>query len=69
MLAGHMTPDRRIELSEDQILEATTNTIGQYVLVVIGRTSPTDYKPLHEFVADALEAGVTQAPTSARSVP
>jgi LCP family protein required for cell wall assembly len=69
MLAGHMTPDRRIELGEDQILEATTNTIGQYVLVVIGRTSPTDYKPLHEFVADALEAGVTQAPTSAQSVP
>jgi hypothetical protein len=54
MLAGHMTPDRRIELAEDQILEATTNTIGQYVLVVIGRAGPTDYEPLHEYVGRAV---------------
>jgi LCP family protein required for cell wall assembly len=54
MLAGHITPDRRIELAEDQILEATTNTIGQYVLVVIGRGSSTDYGPLHDYVERAL---------------
>ena len=64
MLAGHMTPDRRIELAEDQILEATTNTIGQYVLVVIGRNGPTDYEPLHDFIADALDA-----PAAAESLP
>jgi hypothetical protein len=69
MLAAHMTPDRRIELGEGQILEATTNTIGQYVLVVIGRSGPTDYEPLHTFVADALGAGVTREPASAQSVP
>ena len=56
MLAGELTPDRRVELSEGTILEATTNTIGQYVLVVIGRRSATDYQPLHEYVADALAA-------------
>ena len=69
MLAGHMTPDRRIELSEDQILEATTNTIGQYVLVVIGRNGPTDYEPLHEFIADALDAPATGEPPPSQSLP
>ena len=54
MLVGRLTPDRRIELSEGAILEATTNTIGQYVLVVIGRRSPTDYAPLHEYLATEL---------------
>ena len=64
MLAGELTPDRRVELSEGTILEATTNTIGQYVLVVIGRRSATDYQPLHEYIADALAAApqVTAAP-------
>ena len=69
MLASHITPDRRIELSEDQILQATTNTIGQYVLVVIGRDTPTDYRPLHEFIADALDAPVTLEATPSQSVP
>jgi polyisoprenyl-teichoic acid--peptidoglycan teichoic acid transferase len=58
-LAGEITPDQRVELGESVILEATTNTIGQYVLVVIGRDSPTDYGPLHDFVADALGATET----------
>ena len=56
MLAGKLTPDRRVELAEGTILEATTNTIGQYVLVVMGRASPTDYRPLHEWLAAQLAA-------------
>jgi hypothetical protein len=64
-----MTPDRRIELSEDQILEATTNTIGQYVLVVIGRSGPTDYEPLHKFIAEALDAPATAEPARSESLP
>jgi LCP family protein required for cell wall assembly len=54
VLAGELTPDRRVELAEGQILEATTNTIGQYVLVVIGRQDPTDYQPLHQWLDDQL---------------
>lgn len=54
VLAGELTPDRRLELAEGQILEATTNTIGQYVLVVIGREDPSDYEPLHEWLTDEL---------------
>lgn len=54
LLSGHLSPDRRIELSEGVILEATTNTIGQYILVVIGRQGPTDYTPLHDYIASEL---------------
>lgn len=56
VLAGELTPDRRVELREEEILEATTNTVGQYVLVVIGRDDPTDYEPLRRWLADQLEA-------------
>jgi LCP family protein required for cell wall assembly len=63
MLAGSLTPDRRIELPEGEILEATTNTIGQYVLVVMGRNGPTDYAPLHEWI----RAELTEAPAGSTS--
>lgn len=54
LLSGHLNPDRRIELAEGVVLEATTNTIGQYILVVIGRTSSTDYSPLQAHLAAEL---------------
>jgi polyisoprenyl-teichoic acid--peptidoglycan teichoic acid transferase len=64
MLAGKLKPDRRIDLAEDVILRASTNSIGQYILVVIGQTSPTDYAPLHAFVESELSAPLpTPAPT------
>jgi len=56
MLGGKLDVDRRIELREGEILEATTNTIGQYVLVVSGRRSSDDYAPLHAFLTTALDA-------------
>jgi len=56
MLSGALSPDRRIELTEGTILQATTTTDGQYVLVPIGRSSPTDYSPLRRFVQDQLSA-------------
>ena len=36
------------------MLEATTNTLGQYILVVIGRASSTDYGPLQRYLATEL---------------
>jgi LCP family protein required for cell wall assembly len=56
MLATKMGVDRRVELKEDEILQSTVNTIGQYVLVVIGQRSTTDYQPLHEYIAGQLAA-------------
>jgi len=64
MLAGKIEPDRRIELREDVIVRASMNTIGQYILVVIGQSSPSDYEPLHEYIADALAAPFPAATSS-----
>jgi polyisoprenyl-teichoic acid--peptidoglycan teichoic acid transferase len=54
MLAGKLDVDQRVELPEDVIIRATTNSIGQYVLVVIGQASSTDYSPLHAYIAEEL---------------
>lgn len=61
MLAGKLDVDRRVELREEEILEATTNTIGQYVLVVSGRSASDDYVPLHQFLSAALKAEAEEA--------
>jgi hypothetical protein len=50
LLSGHFGVDRRIELTEGVILEATTNSIGQYILVVIGRSNGNDYAPLQAYL-------------------
>ncbi|HET6381357.1 MAG TPA: LCP family protein [candidate division Zixibacteria bacterium] len=68
LLSGHLNPDRRLELKEGVILEATTNTIGQYILVVIGRASSTDYTPLQEFIRSELAKPIP-TPTPSPSSP
>ncbi len=65
LLSSHLAADRRIELSQDVILQATTNTIGQYILVVIGRTSATDYQPLRAWLVDRLAEPIAGASPSA----
>ena len=54
LLSGHLGADRRIELKEGVILEAARNDQGQYVLQVIGRSSPDDYGPLQAFLLTQL---------------
>jgi polyisoprenyl-teichoic acid--peptidoglycan teichoic acid transferase len=54
LLSGHLSPDRRVELTEGVILEATTTDDGRYVLVVIGRAHGADYAPLHAYIASEL---------------
>lgn len=61
VLGGKLDAEHRIELRENEILQATTNTIGQYVLVVMGRSSSDDYSVLHDFLVSALEAIPTDA--------
>lgn len=56
LLAGHLSPSHRIHLEEGVILEAARNSAGQYVLVVIGRASPEDFRPLHTYLTQELEA-------------
>lgn len=64
LLSGHLQADRRIELSEGVILEATRNKIGQYILAVIGRSSGNDYAPLQAYIQSQLaEPIATPAPS------
>jgi hypothetical protein len=50
------------------ILRASTNSIGQYILVVIGQASPTDYSPLHAFIQNALAQPV-ESPAASPAAP
>ena len=64
MLASKMDPDRRIDLPEDVILRASTNSLGQYILVVVGQATPTDYTLLHAFIESALDAPLEEPEAS-----
>jgi LCP family protein required for cell wall assembly len=66
LLSSHLNADRRIELQEDVILQAARNSAGQYILVVIGRSSATDYRPLHTWLAERLAEPIA---TPASSTP
>jgi LCP family protein required for cell wall assembly len=56
LLSSHLSSDERIELSEGQVLTATTNTDGQYILVPTGWTGPGDYASLQAFLSAELAA-------------
>jgi anionic cell wall polymer biosynthesis LytR-Cps2A-Psr (LCP) family protein len=58
LLAPHLQTDDRVELAEGEILEATTNSAGQYVLVVIGRSAADDLSPLRAFIAARIDEAV-----------
>ena len=66
LLSSHLSSDRRVELTEDVALVATTNTIGQYILIPIGWTGPGDYGGLQDYIATELarsdEIGSADAP-------
>lgn len=61
LLSSHLSADRRIELTEDVILQATRNSIGQYILVVIGQATPDDYSPLRQWLAERLAEPIESA--------
>ena len=69
LLSGHLNPDRRIELTEGVILEATSNSDGQYILVVIGRASGSDYAPLQAYIQTHLAEPISPVPSPSPSQP
>jgi LCP family protein required for cell wall assembly len=70
LLSSHLGADRRLELSEGVILEATFNSRGQYVFVVIGRASGTDYAPLQAYIQTELARPLpTPVPSPSPSQP
>ena len=54
LLSGHLTSDRRVELTEDVALSATTSTDGQYILIPVDWTGPGSYGSLQAYIADSL---------------
>jgi polyisoprenyl-teichoic acid--peptidoglycan teichoic acid transferase len=54
LLSGHLSSDRRLELTEGPVLTATTNTIGQYILVPTDWTGPGSYGGLRSFISESL---------------
>ncbi len=63
LLSNHLQPERRIELKEDVILRAARNSAGSYILVVIGRQSPTDYAPLKSWLRQQLDKPIPSSPS------
>lgn len=63
LVMEHLSPDRRVELSEGTVLRATTTTDGQYVLVPIGQSGVGDYIPVARYVADQLAASAVVGAT------
>jgi LCP family protein required for cell wall assembly len=56
LLSSHLQSDARIELSEDVVLRATTNTVGQYILIPLDWTGAGDYDLIRSYLADELSA-------------
>ena len=69
LLSGHLTADRRLELSEDEALMATTNTDGQYILIPIDWTGPGDYGGVRRFLAEGLAEPIASDPSGAAEAP
>ena len=65
LLSSHLSADRRIELTEDVVLTATTNTIGQYILIPIDWTGPGDYGGLRSYIADELAQPISSSASDA----
>ena len=59
LLSSHLSSDRRLELTEGPILTATTNTIGQYILIPTGWTGPGDYRTIQTYLETELAQPVS----------
>lgn len=69
LLSSHLSSDRRIELTEGPVLTATTNTIGQYILIPTGWTGPGDYGRLRDYLATELAKPIGEASPNGTDAP
>jgi len=61
MLFGKLDADHRIEL--DELLQPTTNTLGQFIFVVAGASSSSDYSLLHAYIEEQSSKPPAPSPT------
>jgi LCP family protein required for cell wall assembly len=69
LVSSHFSPDRRLTMKEGRVLEATTNTNGSYILVVVGRDGPGDYSPLQHYIRQELRRLSSAAERQASASP
>jgi len=69
LLSGHLSADRRLELTEGPVLTATSNTIGQYILIPTGWTGPGDYGGLRAYLEAGLAEPVEPGSSSSADAP
>ena len=65
LLSSHLSSDRRIELAEGPVLTATTNTIGQYILIPSDWSGPGDYGGLQSYIERELSSPISSIETDA----
>ena len=65
LLSSHLSSDRRVELLEGPVLTATTNTIGQYILIPTGWTGPGQYGTIRTYLESELAQPITAPATDA----
>jgi len=65
MLSSHLSSDRRVDVSDATILTATTNTIGQYILIPNDWTGPGAYDGFRAYLASELAKPIAGASSSA----
>lgn len=69
LLSSHLSSDCRIQITDETILMATTNTIGQYILIPRDWTGPGAYGGFQAFIADALACSVDEPSPGASNAP
>ena len=69
LLSGHLSADRRLELTEGPVLTATTNSIGQYILIPTGWTGPGDYGGLRAYLENGLAQPIEPGSSAAADAP
>jgi LCP family protein required for cell wall assembly len=57
-LSSHLASERRVEFSEGPVLTATTNTIGQFILIPVDWSGPGDYGGLQSYLARELSSPI-----------
>jgi LCP family protein required for cell wall assembly len=65
LLSSHLSSDRRIELSEGPVLTATTNTLGQYILIPADWSGPGDYGGLRSYLTREMSSPISSIETDA----